>query len=62
MARRARYSCDTVAVVNGYQIEREKVGAATYWHAYKLDADGYVIASFRDCGSKAAAVRLAGEA
>ena len=34
---------ETVAIVNGHEIVREREGASTWWHVYRLDADGYVI-------------------
>ncbi|QEH81025.1 hypothetical protein EIK56_24200 [Sphingomonas sp. C8-2] len=59
MARRVRYSCVDVAEVNGFAIERERIGAATYWHAVKSDAEGYCLEAHRNCGSKAAAIAKA---
>jgi hypothetical protein len=59
MRKRLRYSCDVVAEVNGFQIERERIGAATYWNAIRLDAEGFWVKGFSDCASKADAIAKA---
>jgi len=61
MRGRGRYQCETVCSVNGFDIEREKIGASVYWNAFALNGDGYVRASYRNCGSKAGAIRQAKE-
>jgi hypothetical protein len=45
--------------VNGFAIDRERVGASVYWHAIRVDADDYQVAAYRNCGSKAAAIAAA---
>lgn len=60
MARRStRSTYETVAQVNGFAIDRDKRGAAVYWHAIAVDADDYQVAARRDCGSKAEAILFA---
>jgi hypothetical protein len=53
--RKSRYSSDTVAEINGWQIRRERIGACTYWYAIKLDAEGYRVDCSKDLGSRHAA-------
>jgi hypothetical protein len=57
--KRVRFSLEVVAEVNGFQIEREKIGAAIHWNAVKIDATGYREAAFLNCGSKSAAIAKA---
>jgi hypothetical protein len=56
--KRIRYESTTIARINGYDIDRDRIGAAVYWHALKIE-DGYVVKSFRNCGSRAEAERIA---
>lgn len=54
-----RYERKDVEIVNGFHIERLKIGAAVYWSAIKVDSEGYVIVAFRGCPNKASAVSRA---
>lgn len=43
--RRSRWSLDTVATINGWDICRERIGAAVYWHTIATDEAGYQTAA-----------------
>lgn len=57
--RRTRYSIDTVAVVNGYNIVRWRVGAGVWWQAVKLDNEGYQLARSDDLPTRRDAEKFA---
>jgi hypothetical protein len=59
MARRGRYSYDELEVVNGFSIDRERIGACVYWHAVRCNEEGYATASYRNLGYKRDAIAAA---
>lgn len=57
--RQSRQIYETVATVNGFEIVRQRSGSQTYWHAIKLDADGFQQKAYRDLGTRREAEALA---
>ena len=43
MAKRIKHSITVFDQGEGWRIERQVIGAATYWNIYQLDWRGYVV-------------------
>jgi hypothetical protein len=57
--RRTRYSIETVATVNGFEIRRERIGSCIRWYASKVDAEGYRLDGSDELPSRRAAEQFA---